>query len=51
MYVKRDLYMRKETCICEKRPVYVTSPKSQFATQSRPICEKRELYMRKETYI
>ena len=34
IYVKRDLCMSKETCVCKKRPVYV----------KRDLCTSKETY-------
>jgi len=48
MHSRRDLYMWKETCICEKRPVYVKRDLYKDMWKETCICEKRPV-QRKET--
>jgi len=46
MCIKKDLYMQKETCICEKRPVYVK--RDLYMWKETCICEKRPVYVKRD---
>ena len=52
--MKRDLHTWKETCIHEKRPIYMKRDlctwKETYIHEKRPIFMKRDLYTCKDTY-
>ena len=48
---KRDIHVRKETYMSEKRPVKQTyhDKKETYMSEKRHTCQKRDIHVRKET--
>ena len=48
-YVKRDLNLRKETYMCQKRPKIDQKKTYTYTRQKRPISTKRDLHVTSES--